>query len=68
LLSPWIGLNAAAFGSAASVQDFANRLNNLSMTDGNPLRERVAVAVIRSDYTQITDIAELISERLASTD
>ena len=68
LLSPWIGLNAAAVGSAASVQDFTNRLKNVSMTEDNPLSERVAVAVIRNDYTQITIIAEMIAKRLATTD
>lgn len=66
LLSPWIGLNAAASGSAASVQEFANRLERPSTTDDNPLSERVTVAVIQNDYTQITGIAEMISERLAT--
>lgn len=68
LLSPWIGLNAAASGSAASVQDFATRLEHFSMTDDDPLSERVTVAVIHDDHTQITGIAEMISERLATTD
>jgi hypothetical protein len=38
------------------------------MTEDNPLSERVAVAVIRNDYTQITIIAEMIAKRLATTD
>src|ERR1700730_16900765 len=43
LLSPWIGRNAAASGSAASVQDFANRLQHFSMTGDKPLSDRVTV-------------------------
>jgi hypothetical protein len=68
LLSPWIGLNAAASGSAGSVRDFADRLKTFSKIDDNPLSERVAVAVIRNDYTQMTDIAEMISQCLATID
>jgi hypothetical protein len=66
LLSPWIGRNAAASGSAASVQDFANRLQHFSMTDDKPLSDRVTVAVIHNDYTQLTGVAEMIAERLAT--
>jgi hypothetical protein len=66
LLSPWIGLNAAASGSAASVQDFEHRLQHCSMTDDTPLSDRVTVAVIHNDDTQITGISEMISERLAT--
>jgi hypothetical protein len=68
LLSPWIGLSAAASGSAAAVQDFANRPHPSSMTGDKPLSDRVTVAVIDNDYTQLTGIAEMISERLATTD
>jgi hypothetical protein len=67
LLSPWIGLNAAAIDSAAAVRDFANRLRNRSLSDENLLSDRVAVAVTRNDYTQITDIAQMIATRLATT-
>jgi hypothetical protein len=62
------GLNAAAIHSAAAVRDFANRLQNRSVSDENPLSDRVAVAVICNDYTQITDIAEIIVKRFASTE
>jgi hypothetical protein len=68
LLSPWIGLNAAAIDSVAAVRDFANRFQNRSVSDENRLSARVAVAVIRNDYTQITDIAEIIAKRLATTE
>lgn len=68
LLSPWIGSNAAAIDSAAAVRDFANRLQSRSASDENPLSDRVAVAVIRNDHTQITDIAEIIAKRLATTE
>jgi hypothetical protein len=68
LLSPRTGLNAAAIDSAAAVRDFVNRLQNRSVVDENPLSDRVAVAVIRNDYTQITDIAEIIARRLATTE
>jgi hypothetical protein len=68
LLSPWIGLNAAASGSATSVQDFEYRLQNCSMTDDTPMSDRVTVAVIHNDPTQIPDISEMISKRLAAMD
>jgi hypothetical protein len=67
LLSPWTGLKPAAMESAAAVRDFANRLQNHSVSDENPLSDRVAAAVIRNDYTQLTDIAEIIAIRLANT-
>ena len=67
LLSPWIGLNAAAIDSAAAVRDFANRLRNRSVSDENLLSDRVAVAVTRNDYTQIKAIAQMIATRLATT-
>jgi hypothetical protein len=68
LLSPWIGLNAAASGSMAAVQNFENRLHHFSVTDDEPLSDRVTVAVIHDDCTQMTGIAGIISERLATTD
>jgi hypothetical protein len=68
LLSPWIGLSAAASGSTASVQEFENRLQHFSISADHPLRDRVTVAVVQNDYTQITGISDLISERLAAID
>jgi hypothetical protein len=68
LLTPWIGLNAAASGSAASVQAFENRIQCCSVTDDSPLSDLVTIAVVQNDYTQVTGISELISERLAAID
>ena len=65
LLSPWIGPNAAASGSAASVQDFEKRLQHFCLTDDSTLSDRVTVAVTDNDYTQLADISEMISDRLA---
>jgi hypothetical protein len=68
LLSPWIGLNAAACGSATAVHDFENRLHHISMTDDIPLSARVTAAVVHNDYAQMTGISEMISGRLAAID
>lgn len=65
LLRPWIGVNAAAYASAAAAHAFTFSLVSCASAADARLSERVSIAVSRKDPTAVTDAAVLISQRLA---
>jgi hypothetical protein len=66
LLNPWIGLNAAAYASAAAAQRFSEELLDPMRAPRTLLSEKAALAVLSNDDLPAGEVARLVSQNLAS--